>query len=1083
MVRPADPESDDGLALGRAPAEVAFVVQWTSGPDPSSDAPLRLLALRGCAGNWSWFEAWIAPERPGPLPGRVHAALGVTARDLENGDPATQAWRGLLEFLGAAPVVTAEGRSFRAWRRHWVERLHAPDLMRASLGLDELATLALPGRLEPGEGGLVRTLLGDNGRAPAALEPTEIAAALDALARPLLSGDPRLLDLVVTGLARARQAFLASDPDAAAQVELVLALLDRPDLWAGASGELFGAGGTLPHGRLRLAAESAGSPDLALEGLDPAVAERYEDWRARPDMPPDSGAPSPFHPADTELLDQLLDEHLPSVLAAQRGGDPRDYQRESQAQVARQVARTLGADELLLVHAPTGTGKTLGYLLPAILWARRNGVRIGIATYTRALQEQAMEREVPTALAALARAGVPPGTLVSVLKGRENYLCWRALRAATPEADDDGEAWLAWTVVVLFALRDAEGDLDRISAQPPIAVASSATYRRAFAGLLRTVRSATSCCTAGSDRRTCAAELARARAERSHVVITNHAFALARKDFFRHLVFDECEHLHDQAANAWSHRTTFRSAREVLLRLHRPRSIRGRAPLDRLARQLLEGTPSGEALGRAMGRWQAAAEGLSELESEAGSFDAWRQEAGRGRGEREVHGLFREYLGSDHAPTLLMARVRAAASLAQLESALDMVGEVTEKLPLRGAKRIRRGLEVARGELVVLAETIEAWLPIDDGQPRLPREAFHDVESLPDGDLALVARVLLPHEVLGRFYHPSLGSAVLLSATTWLRGGFDASKKYLGLARAEQPGDREERPGRTVRTFRAPEAFDYSRVLVGVPRDVPPPAHKQRHLEYITSFVSWLSLRTRGRMLVLFTNREDVRMVGEALSATMAERHLPLYWQGMPEASKEELSALFRSQTNSILLGVDTFWYGADFPGDTLQYLIIARLPYGVPDRYHHAQCAAIGEGPQRASIYQPRALAKFRQGFGRLMRRTSDRGCIFVMDPRILDPRHRIFLRELPLGLASDFGKDPQVARLVRGDSRHVLREAFAHMELLSELQRRELTLDFEPPGRAGAPPPLAARDEHQRPERTTRPGPISIDHGELPF
>ena len=71
---------------------------------------------------------------------------------------------------------------------------------------------------------------------------------------------------------------------------------------------------------------------------------------------------------------------------------------------------------------------------------------------------------------------------------------------------------------------------------------------------------------------------------------------------------------------------------------------------------------------------------------------------------------------------------------------------------------------------------------------------------------------------------------------------------------------------------------------------------------------------------------------------------------------------------------------------------------YGVPDHYYHAQCAALGPSEQRRSIYMPRALAKFRQGFGRLMRKESDRGCVFVLDKRILDPRHRIFLRELPL-------------------------------------------------------------------------------------
>ena len=122
---------------------------------------------------------------------------------------------------------------------------------------------------------------------------------------------------------------------------------------------------------------------------------------------------------------------------------------------------------------------------------------------------------------------------------------------------------------------------------------------------------------------------------------------------------------------------------------------------------------------------------------------------------------------------------------------------------------------------------------------------------------------------------------------------------------------------------------------------------------------------------------------------------------------------------------------------------MIVRLPYGVPDRYHHAQCAALGTNEQWRRIYMPRALAKFRQGFGRLMRRESDRGCVFILDGRALEPKHRVFLRELPVGAEADDpagDEEPLGARLVRGDTERCLREAFAHMGLLPELRRRGL-------------------------------------------
>jgi ATP-dependent DNA helicase DinG len=323
---------------------------------------------------------------------------------------------------------------------------------------------------------------------------------------------------------------------------------------------------------------------------------------------------------------------------------------------------------------------------------------------------------------------------------------------------------------------------------------------------------------------------------------------------------------------------------------------------------------------------------------------------------------------------------------------------------------------------------------------------FHDVESDARGELVLTARVLLPNEVLGRFYHPRLASGVFLSATTWLRQGFEAAQGYLGLDRAAAPDEDEERPPSLVRTFRAPEVFDYSRVLVCVPRDVPPVARdKERFLAYVGEFLGRLGERTRGRVLGLFTNSDDLKRVGARLEGRFRARGVPLLYQGMRGTTKEELGDRFRA-ADSVLLGVDTFWYGADFPGECLEYLVIVKLPYGVPDRYHQAQCAAIGVSEQRRQIYMPKSLSKFRQGFGRLMRRESDRGCVFVRDGRALDPRHRAFLRELPV--AQTFENDPDaddLARLVRGDTDHCVREALRHMHLTESVRERGLDTPFD--------------------------------------
>ena len=162
-----------------------------------------------------------------------------------------------------------------------------------------------------------------------------------------------------------------------------------------------------------------------------------------------------------------------------------------------------------------------------------------------------------------------------------------------------------------------------------------------------------------------------------------------------------------------------------------------------------------------------------------------------------------------------------------------------------------------------------------------------------------------------------------VSATTWLKGGFDCARFYLGLDHAETTTEEGGgAPLARVHTHRSPEAFDYERVLVCAPKDVPNPRDLAAHLSHVRRYIAYLGERTRGRILALFTNAEHVKKVGAELEGFFRARAIPLWYQGMEGVGKEELSELFRRTTDSVLLGVDTFWYGADFPGETLEHLV-----------------------------------------------------------------------------------------------------------------------------------------------------------------
>ena len=1031
--RPADPSPWEDLPLERL---VSFSI-WTTGPAPTVDGVVRLLAERRAEAteHAEIFDRLCAGSTD---PKRIEEEFGLSPERFAGAEDLDVVWSAFEGFLGRDLLLVPDLAEFSAWWTHATGR----DLERVdAIGLDELANLLLPGSDR------ARRSAVEPGRSTRSLQPGEVRALAARIVREFLGQGPDVVSVAAAGYLRAWRGLEAGSPRAARVLRLALALADRP--WAWASPLEAREEGLLTRSSGRKAL-----PEDLVADLQPACERESAAWRELDTVPVQLDGPAPFDEEDRVRLDRIFEVDLPASFRAEPGAPGRSSYRSGQHEVARAVAGALGTGELLLVHAPTGTGKTLAYLVPALLWARRHGVRVGIATYTRALQQQAMDREMPRALAALAAASEDPPPRVALLKGRENYVCWRALKLATPEDEADGAGWLGWTALALFALRDVEGDLDRLPQRPPTPMESAGPWRRRYTELLRHVRSRSACCSHDEDRRACAAEVARKRCERSHVVVTNQAFALARQEFFKHIVFDECEHLHEQAHGAWSHVLPFRQIRGALARLHGAERGGPPAVLDRIRRALVEGTPFDRIVARALGEWETADEAVLRLEAALDAFDAWREDAGREREERESHSLLREYVEGPAGEGIVEGRTSLGAALNGIESTLAEIAERLEASPLRGRPGVRRSLDLARTEITEVLAAIEAWLPLEEGRPAYRPSSFYDVETESSsgrgsrGGRTLAARVLLPNEVLGRNYYPELATGIFVSATTWLRGSFEPALGYLGLDRAAKPAPDEDRLPRVVRTFRAPEVFDYSRVLVAVPRDAPSiGADKDRFLDFVRRFVGHLGERTRGRMLVLFTNAQDVRRVGSELEGFFRARRIGLWFQNMESASKEELSDLFRSRVDSVLLGVDTFWFGADFPGETLQYLVIVRLPYGVPDRYHHAQCAALGTSEQRRRIYMPRALAKFRQGFGRLMRRESDRGCVFVLDGRATDPKHRAFLRELPLGVDADAGdveSDGSGARLVRGDTERCLREALSHMDLLADLRRRGLPVGF---------------------------------------
>ncbi len=1024
-------------------AEMAFATLFSTGPDPASDGVFRVQALRRDArtGEWEAFDRYADPfahriedERTRVASARMAREFGVTRADLAGAAPSGEVLAELDAFLRGRSVVVVNRATYTAWAGTGGAQIH--DLVT-------LAARFLPGRLAAAGEELPTRLLEldrDDIRARRTIGPAEVRTCLAILLGRVLARDEATLAVLGHTLIDAIDALRDWAPERAEELRFSLRLLEHPSKWRGRAEGLYPEHAELTDGKLSDAVRAFDTLEDALEAATPRWARTPE--RPDPSMPPFTENPKPLDASDQRSIDEIFQEYLPRRMGA--AGEP-SY-RAGQHGVAAKIAKSFGKRELTLMHAPTGTGKTLAYLVPTLLWAYRNGVRVGVATFTRALQEQAMEHDVPVALSLLERIGVK-GMRVSLLKGRRNYLCWRALVHQLPKPDAPAEELLAWLTLALFGLGDETGDLDRLALRSPFASIDARDWQRRMARFVRLVRAETGCCSLQDDRLTCAAEAARKRAERSHLVISNHAFAMARREFFRYLVFDECEHLHDVAHNAFSHTVGVRDLAGLLGRLYQD-GDQTTGTLGRIAEAAVPKSAAWSATYEVIEARRNAEWALTRLSDHLVAFKDWRERRVSARTEEDTHSLFREYVESDDAFELLSAHRDLHTALAEMSAGLQRLAEHLDSVKLRGAQRVRRSLEIQRGELDDMLGGVEAWIPrTEHARPAFRAQTFHDLESTRRGEDVLAARVLLPHEFLGRHYYPDLLGAVFLSATTWLKGGFDTAATFLGLTRAVDPAPDEDREPCKLSTYRAPEAFDYGRVLVAVPRDAPSVRDsRENYLGYVARFVAYLAERTRGRTLVLFTNADDLAQVGRRVEPFFAERHIPFWYQRMEGSSKEELGELFRTHTDSVLFGLDTFWYGTDFPGPTLEYLVIARVPYGVPDSYHKAQCAALGAREQRRQIYLPRALAKFRQGFGRLMRRESDKGCVFVLDKRVVDPRHRVFLQELPLAnaLVSEDDASGGRSKLVTGETDRCIDTALAHMDMKADVRRRGLAQSF---------------------------------------
>jgi DNA polymerase-3 subunit epsilon/ATP-dependent DNA helicase DinG len=634
----------------------------------------------------------------------------------------------------------------------------------------------------------------------------------------------------------------------------------------------------------------------------------------------------------------------------------------------------------------------MAYLAPAARFALQRGERVLVSTNTKALQDQLILKDVPDLQRALEAEGAAPLKAV-VMKGRSNYLCLRRWFAHEKQPymspQDAGlrakvQMWLPLTEsgdrAELRLTGDEELEFNRVSAEGEACNASRCVYQQ---------------------RNQCFLFRARRNAENAHLVVVNHALLLSDSgdassilpDYER-LIVDEAHHLEDQATSQFGVTIPELAIAELV-----DTFLRNDGPI--VAGILTEAAAT---LGRAAFDERAqrkAAEARDRLQTAQGL--ATRLRTASMEFFSRIRGLCEQAGTQDtgYGRTLrITPAIRRTPAWAEIEVAFDRLNQQLldfedllrwylaavheqhpdehddespqdpfEDLEIEIGAGIDRGLELSAN----LADII-----LSAAQDRVYWASI----SATVNRLSLNAAPLHVGDLLRSTLFERMSSVVMTSATLTTDDSFAYVKDRLSFGEAEE----------TI--LESP--FNYRKsALLYLVDDIPEP-NQPGYQPMLEQALVEIGSALQGRTLVLFTSHAALRATHRAIKQPLADAGITVLAQ-RADGSPRQLIEQFKSTSRTMLLGTSTFWEGIDVVGSALSALVIAKLPFAVPsDPIVAARSEQFEEPFKQYSI--PQAVLRFKQGFGRLIRSTSDKGICVVLDRRTISKRYgSSFVQSLP--------------------------------------------------------------------------------------
>ncbi|KIL48034.1 ATP-dependent DNA helicase DinG [Jeotgalibacillus campisalis] len=652
--------------------------------------------------------------------------------------------------------------------------------------------------------------------------------------------------------------------------------------------------------------------------------------------------------------------------------------RESQLLMIEQVKEAMNKRLKIAIEAGTGVGKTMGYLLPAAEHAL-NGKKTVISTQTVQLQEQILLKE-----AKMIQNITGDHLKFALLKGRNHYLHLLKFEQALAEEESQYDVVLTKMQILTWLTETDNGDVDELN----LTSGGRLFWNRVrHAGWFL-----------GEDKDPWKEKdfylNALKKADDADIIITNHSMLVQDTQrsrplipVYSHLIIDEAHHFEDACRRQWGKQLDYIHLKYTIGQLGNDRQdlLAGRLSsiirnsADHNSRQLTE-----EMVAELSAEADAAFYQLSALLKSSITMKKGQQKY-----TLSIEDDIRENTGwkqVQYAFERLLDNMKKIDRI--LQSNLEIVKKNKEALS-DSKKAVIEEIHSFLLEWNEWIQSIRLFFIANDSSSIIWLEG--DIRSLP-GSLSISSRKVHVQNEINDHFFAGDKAIIFTSATLTIDGTFDYFLKGLG-------GDKLN-----VKCSIYPSPFNYSKaVRLMVPKDLPDikSVPHDEYVELVTDHLIAMGEATKGRMLVLFTSHEMLRHTYELMKDSGLMEDFVLMAQGITSGSRTKLTRNFQRFDKAILFGTSSFWEGIDIPGEDLSCLVMVRLPFSPPDEpltkalWNDAK--AKGENPFK-EVSLPKAVIRFRQGFGRLIRHENDRGLIIVFDRRLITTSYGShFLSSIP--------------------------------------------------------------------------------------